>query len=263
MSLSFARLFCIGALFFTSVSSCTATHPSNYQPRLDCCESNTPTDQEIEYPLPSCTTEQPIVKNGVLLPVLHFHQQMPYILTSESSKLCWAASIAMISTYLGTPRMPCDVASYISPEKISCCALTKYSFSKQRDHCNQTALTSQSAFILHRMGIYARYETSPLSEGTIQHELSNGRPIMLHQALGVPPFQRNHIPGHIIVIVGFTKKNTYIVHDPMHAFPDELTYTELLHGTTKDTWTWVLSWYHFSYRADGCNPRVQSCVCSE
>lgn len=257
----FTRMCCISILIFISCISCITVRPSTFEPRTNCCESTNPTDTEIEYPTPSCIPEHAIASKDVLLPVLHLHQQMPYILPSESSKLCWAASIAMISTYLGVPRKTCQVASYISPEVISCCELTKDSFSSQRDYCNQTTLTSQSAFILHRMGIYAVYKTHPLTEEVIRYELSNGRPIMLHQALGIPPFRTNPTPGHIMIIVGFTIKGKYIVHDPTHVFPDELTYTELLHGTSKDTWTWLFSWYHFSYRPDGCNPRFQTCDC--
>ena len=214
-------------------------------------------NKSINYPVISCANELPLKSQGLELDMPHITQRAPYIPYSES-ELCGMTSIAMVSTELGNPREPCQVASYVEMNGLSCCQLTKSSPVTDIARCNKADYLTP---VLHRMGIYHLFKAQPLSENEIRVELSNGRPIIVviafHRAVDAGA---SVLSTHAIVIAGFSGNN-YLVHNPNREKPDILLYAQLLHGDRESS-DWIESYYHFSYRIDGCNPRFRSdCDC--
>ncbi len=259
---AFARVSVLGVFALIPAFGCAATGANaNVNQRFDYFEPVRPTDQSLDYPVRSCAVEHPADPKGVLLDVPHFYQQVPYA-DEYKSNLCWATSIAMVSTSLGNPRMPCQIASYIAGDGLSCCRLSMSSPEGPRVRCNQGAYTTQIASTLHRMGIYHLRKDDPLDEDDVTRELSNGRPIILQMTLDVMKDGKTVEAGHAVVIAGFDGKGKFRVNNPNRRSTDDLTYAELVAGTKDRPWKWIISWYHFSYRPDGCNPRFdQACDC--
>jgi hypothetical protein len=187
-------------------------------------------------------------------------QEVPYVPFWESN-LCWATTIAMVSTYLGNPRSPCQIASYIANDGMSCCRLSPSSPKDAIARCNQGAYTSQITDTMHRMGIYQLHLDGPLDEDRLRNQLSNGRPVILEMSYKVKEGDKDVPKGHVVVIAGY-KNGQYLVLNPNRRSSDMLTYDQLLHGENTFKWTWSATWHHFSYRPDGCNPRFNThCDC--
>ncbi len=224
-----------------------------------------PTDETIRYPLAGCAAEFPINPVNSLLPVPHLVQRAPYIPLGQSN-LCWATCIAMVSSDLGNPREACQIASYIADTSIDCCTLTKDSPQLTKDVCNKGAYAFQIHDTLHQMGIYSQRRRDILLETEIQSELSNGRPIMMEVYISRRIQGQQVIAGHVVVITGFEHKpDMYVYHvqNPNREPTAYFTYAQLVHST-RESWDWVGTWYHFSYRQDGCNPLFRTdCECKK
>ena len=262
----------IGLILMLAVAPavhCAAATQSTdfYTPQvLSCSNRNAPTqpidsfsvkpiNRSIRYPVPSCAKDLPTQPNGIGLDIKLQKQTVDYV--TGMSDLCWASDISMISTHLGNARVPCQVASYEAGDEKSCCRLSLSSPAADIARCNQSGDLSP---VLNRMGIYHVHQVGVLTEEEIQHEISNGRPIVPHLAIdGV--YDGKHLTVyHVIVISGYAG-GSYQVLDSGHDSPETLTYQELLHGP-KWQWAWINTWYHFSYRIDGCNPRFRNdCDC--
>ena len=107
---------------------------------------------------------------------------------------------------------------------------------------------------MNRMGIYHLYVHDILPREKIQIELSNGRPVMLYIEMGNTKGVVTFEDQHVILITGFRKfdgYDLYTIHDSAYK-KYELNYDELHYGTRVRQWQWFETWYHFSYRQDGC-----------
>ncbi len=208
------------------------------------------TDKSITYPTLGKVKDFPIRQDGIQLPVPFIDQFVSYLPPGHSN-LCWAADIVMISTYLGNTRSVCEVASYATPDATSCCRLTRDSHPADIIHCNKGWYPGST---MNRMGIYHLYVHDILPREKIQIELSNGRPVMLYIEMGNTKGVVTFEDQHVILITGFRKfdgYDLYTIHDSAYK-KYELNYDELHYGTRVRQWQWFETWYHFSYRQDGC-----------
>ena len=250
---SIVRLLGLWLCVALPITSCAAISSQ----RLDAFEPTSAIHAGTPYPMGASSYELPVNPIGVRLNVLHQTQDVAYVPFFKSN-LCWATSLAMVSTYLGNPRMPCQIASYKAGDGLSCCRLSMHSSPDDIERCNQGAFVNRYAA---KMGLYFLDAQRPLTEKEIRLELSNGHPIIMDiRVVRKGPDGLVTEPYHAMVIVGYTSK-TYHVLNPNRLAPDDLTYGQLLRGDRVlgpkphgETWSWKRTWYHFSYRQDGCNP---------
>ncbi len=238
---SFARL----SLFFLAaviVANCATTTPLPPKP------SDTP-----KPPAPSasvCPPERPTEPNGMVLAVPHIRQRTAFTKPYESN-LCWAASLAMVSAYLGKPRETCQIATFIAREGLDCCDLVLTSPAEDIASCNDGAYVGP---MLDTLGLHYRTD-GPMSEELLRHEITNGRPVIVQTTRETEEKGKKVRVAHARVIIGFYAWGTYQVNDPGRDQPYELRYAELLHGEKEIPWTWTASWYHMSYVKETCVSR--------
>lgn len=212
----------------------------------------------VQYPHQSCVKVRPIHAAGVLLDIKHQNQHVSYI-SRGTSNLCWAATISMVSTYLGNSRSICQVATYSAEIKGSCCDLTRDSPAHAIEQCNHGEILKP---VLEKMGMYHLYTNGQLTKQDLELELSNGRPIILQVSYSKDIYGRAFTGEHVIVVSGFNPQGTFRVLNSNKHAEENLTYEQLQNGPV-EKWSWYSTWHHFSYRIDGCNPRFQSCACEE
>ncbi len=241
-----------GRAFFALVpliplfAACAASSP-----QIDAFPT-TRVDPLRNYPRMSRVKDRPIDTAGVTLDVKHQNQQSDYAPQGESN-LCWATSLAMVSTYLGNPRVPCQIASYRSDDGLSCCRLTRASAPADIERCNRGG---DPGTVMRLMGLYHLKRDAVLTEEELASELSNGRPIIMHIELDKVEDGKQVKAYHAMVIAGF-KDGKYRMLDPSRSSDNSLSYEQLQHGDHSH-WKWIGTWYHLSYRADGCNPRFRT-----
>ena len=211
-----------------------------------------PVNKSIKYPVRGLAEELPIDEHGVDLPIKHLRQETDYAPTGQCN-LCWATDISMITNYLGNPRAICQVASMANHDGKSCCRLTMDSPQAEIDLCNKG---SDLGTVMDRMGIYNKFVMYPLTEHLIQLEISNGRPVAPYVEIDDIVNGMTVHKYHVVVISGY-RKGLYTVLDSARPRAVTMVYDDLLHGVTAKKWKWLGTWYYFSYRVDGCNPRFR------
>lgn len=151
----------------------------------------------------------------------------------------WAASVSMIADYYGRGMSVCGYTSDLTGYE--CC-----------DHvCDGTACDASprpeaiSALMGGIVGIHGFEEGAPVSEGRLQTELSNGRPVMLGY------FDR--WTAHVVVVYGYHASYGhwfYSYHDPAyHSYA--VTYDQLFYGARGPHWS--TTWTGLSPWPNGCN----------
>ncbi len=200
----------------------------------------------------------------ILLPMSRVSQSIPYAHDGDSD-LCWAASMAMVSDYLGKPVALCQVAQQRSYGVfVDCCQPVGRMDEMSIMLCNRGASSSEIDLAFDRLGIQYRHVAAPLSEQDLLQELAHGRPVYMDRENGdVELWYGMEIHGrHAVVIMGHVD-GRYVVLDPspFSSGPEHETYSQLRYGYSGDR-RWRESWYRLSLRRDGCAPTfVPGCSC--
>ncbi len=240
------------------IASCSANAP---QPPIitDKFTNFMPIDGHDPYPAVAACKNDMAIQKQVLLPIPLMSQHTPYA-NGIGNRLCWAASIAMVSTALGNPRTTCYVASAHAFDGQNCCRFTSNDGSEQVASCSKGIPVYAMHSILRTMGIHDVYVNRALESGgnneELRYELSQGRPVIAQiEEAESWTVQNTRVvtSNHLVVIIGYSGE-TFVVNDP-DTFPQQYwTYAQLTHGFEKRPWKWVGTWYQFSFRQDGCNP---------
>ncbi len=195
--------------------------------------------------------------------------------------VCWAGTLAMIFQYFGDTRRQCELANEILKPPMDCCVGARL---EKSSACNDGLENYKINILLSRHNLVFKYLDRALTESEIQHELSNGRPILisynytndgckeLQRATHASPPAECH--AHVSLIVGFRPGSIpttpreqvlmyYTLIDPATGNAYHIDYQMLNAGITHEfVHPWRETWWHISPRLDGCVERFDpNCGC--
>jgi hypothetical protein len=176
-----------------------------------------------------CPPDVPANPAGVLLRVPELPQQC--------QEWCWAASIAMVADYYGHSVAECALAGAKTGGGGICCSQFACATG-----CNVPAQPNEIAQFFTALGVHGVFAASPLTEGALQTELTNGRPVYVMFA--------NSFSGHAVVVTGYSPTpQGYIYHlvDPWYG-PQNIPFVSVLNGPNGIHWAATMH----RLRVDAC-----------
>ncbi len=209
---------------------------------LAACAHEPPSRIEVPYQYPQagerCDNQRPIAPGESQLLVPHIRESHPP--HPEGDKVQnWTAALAMITTYLGKPMAPCQVAS-VRVGGLSCC---RPASALSQESCQKAAWPNEIELTLKDMELHAVHLTRPLSEREIKQEISNGRPVLVVRGT------------QALVITGYAGATYHLLDPGPEGGTIFLSHDALAKG-------WRESWYLIAFRRDACVPRFHGdCDC--
>lgn len=151
---------------------------------------------------------------------------VPWI-KQEQTQWCWAACADMVLHYYGNINVrQCDLANWLFGLS-DCCSVPSSSL------CNRPCQVADVCRVYNAFGLRCYSASGTISQGAIQLEIDQGRPIE-------PGIAWNGGGGHVVIVRGYYDDGKIHVNDPWYGH-GAIPYADLVNAYGLGTWFWTFT----------------------